>query len=300
MDDIQIGIGWNAIDFDWNRARTFLIVAEAGSLSAAAKLTGQHQPTLSRQISALEAELKITLFERVGRGIQLTQSGEKLLHYVRSMADAAGQFSLSASGQSESLAGKVVVTASEVDAAYRLPPVIQRIRKLAPEISLEVVVSNQIANLQQREADIAIRNKRPQQPDLIARKLTVENVGLFGHANYVEQLENRHYSHVEIIGFEDIPAMIEVLKKFEWSLSAKNFPIITQFQWLQIQLALQGNGLTLLPVDIGNQIGLVQVKPNLGTVMALPLWLVSHRELRTNPRIKFVFDHIAESIQTGM
>lgn len=300
MDDIQIGIGWNAIDFDWNRARTFLIVAEAGSLSAAAKLTGQHQPTLSRQISALEAELKITLFERVGRGIQLTQSGEKLLHYVRSMADAAGQFSLSASGQSESLAGKVVVTASEVDAAYRLPPVIQRIRKLAPEISLEVVVSNQIANLQQREADIAIRNKRPQQPDLIARKLTVENVGLFGHANYVEQLENRHYSHVEIIGFEDIPAMIEVLKKFEWSLSAKNFSIITQFQWLQIQLALQGNGLTLLPVDIGNQIGLVQVKPNLGTVMALPLWLVSHRELRTNPRIKFVFDHIAESIQTGM
>lgn len=300
MDDIQIGIGWNAIDFDWNRARTFLIVAEAGSLSAAAKLTGQHQPTLSRQISALEAELKITLFERVGRGIQLTQSGEKLLHYVRSMADAAGQFSLSASGQSESLAGKVVVTASEVDAAYRLPPVIQRIRKLAPEISLEVVVSNQIANLQQREADIAIRNKRPQQPDLIARKLTVENVGLFGQANYVEQLENRHYSHVEIIGFEDIPAMIEVLKKFEWSLSAKNFSIITQFQWLQIQLALQGNGLTLLPVDIGNQIGLVQVKPNLGTVMALPLWLVSHRELRTNPRIKFVFDHIAESIQTGM
>lgn len=297
MKDIQIGIGWNSIDFDWNRARTFLIVAEAGSLSAAAKLTGQNQPTLSRQLAALESELNITLFERVGRGIQLTQSGEQLLQYVRSMAEAAGQFSLRASGQSESLAGKVIITASEVDAAYRLPPVIQRIRKLAPEIHLEISVSNQIANLQQREADIAIRNKRPQQPELIARKLTEESVGLFGHANYIEHLQKTNFSEVEIIGFEDIPAMIQVLKIFDWPLSKENFPVVTQFQWLQIQLALQGNGLTLLPVDIGNQIGLVQVMPNLGAVMELPLWLVSHRELRTNPRIKFVYDHIAEFIQ---
>ncbi|MFQ3262035.1 LysR family transcriptional regulator [Reinekea sp.] len=297
MKDIQIGIGWNSIDFDWNRARTFLIVAEAGSLSAAAKLTGQNQPTLSRQLAALESELKITLFERVGRGIQLTESGEHLLQYVRSMAEAAGQFSLRASGQSESLAGKVIITASEVDAAYRLPPVIQRIRKLAPEIQLEISVTNQIANLQQREADIAIRNKRPQQPELIARKLTEESVGLFGHANYIEHLQKTNFTDVEIIGFEDIPAMIQVLKIFGWPLSKENFPVVTQFQWLQIQLATQGNGLTLLPVDIGNQIGLIQVLPNLGAIMELPLWLVSHRELRTNPRIKFVYDHIAEFIQ---
>jgi DNA-binding transcriptional LysR family regulator len=154
-----------------------------------------------------------------------------------------------------------------------------------------------MANLHHREADIAIRNKRPQQPELIARKLADEHIGLFGHLTYIEQLRRNNFSNVEIIGFEDIPAMIDVLNKFSWPLTPSNFPLVTHFQWLQIQLALQGNGLILLPYDIGNRVGLAQVKPELGPVLDIPMWLVSHRELRTNPRIKFVYDHLAEFIQ---
>ena len=73
-------MNWQSVTFDWNRARAFLVTAEEGSLSAAARALGLTQPTLGRQVSALEAELGVTLFERVGRSLELTQSGQELLH----------------------------------------------------------------------------------------------------------------------------------------------------------------------------------------------------------------------------
>ena len=90
---------WRSIKFDWNRARTFLVTAEEGSLSAAARALGMAQPTLGRQVDALEEELGVVLFERAGRGLVLTPSGLELLDHVRAMGEAAGRMSLAASGQ---------------------------------------------------------------------------------------------------------------------------------------------------------------------------------------------------------
>ena len=86
---------WRAVKFDWNRARAFLVTAEEGSLSAAARALGMAQPTLGRQVDALENELGIVLFERVGRGLTLTPGGLELLDHVRAMGEAAGRLSRS-------------------------------------------------------------------------------------------------------------------------------------------------------------------------------------------------------------
>jgi DNA-binding transcriptional LysR family regulator len=56
-------MNWQSIKFDWNRARAFLVTAEEGSLSAAARALGMTQPTVGRQVSALENELGVVLFE---------------------------------------------------------------------------------------------------------------------------------------------------------------------------------------------------------------------------------------------
>ena len=79
---------WRSVKFDWNKARAFLVTAEEGSLSAAARALSMAQPTLGRQVSGLEQELGIVLFERVGRGLRLTTSGVELLKHVRDMGDA--------------------------------------------------------------------------------------------------------------------------------------------------------------------------------------------------------------------
>jgi DNA-binding transcriptional LysR family regulator len=85
---------WRSVNFDWNRARAFLVTAEEGSLSAAARALGMAQPTLGRQVTALEQELGVALFERVGRGLTLTPSGLELMDHVRAMGEAAARMSL--------------------------------------------------------------------------------------------------------------------------------------------------------------------------------------------------------------
>ena len=92
-------MNWAPVTFNWNHIRAFLVTAEEGTLSAAAKALGLTQPTLSRQVSAFESEIGVTLFERVEQRLVLTDSGLKLLERARTMGDAAMQFSLAVSGQ---------------------------------------------------------------------------------------------------------------------------------------------------------------------------------------------------------
>ena len=159
-------MNWKSVKFDWNNARAFLVTAEEGTLSAAAKALGLTQPTLSRQVAALEAEMGVTLFERVGQRLVLTESGLALLQHARSMGDAASKFSLAASGQSQQLEGAVAISVSELDAVFRLPEIISGLRKSEPGIDIEVVVTNEPSDLKRREADIAIRSVRQTQQDM--------------------------------------------------------------------------------------------------------------------------------------
>src|SRR5690606_6408408 len=110
-------------DLDWNHARAFLLAVEEGSFSAAARALGTSQPTVGRQIAALEAELGVLLFDRVGTRRTLTPTGQDLAEHVRAMMDAATRFSMTAAGQSGAVEGSVSITASETISAYLLPPI---------------------------------------------------------------------------------------------------------------------------------------------------------------------------------
>ena len=154
---------------DWNQLRAFLETADTGSLSAAARKLGLTQPTLSRQVAAIEQSMGVTLFERVGKTMALTPTGLDLLEHARAMGSAAEALSLAATGRSQALGGVVSVSASDMVAACLLPPLVRRLREREPGIAIEVIATNALSDLQRREADIAIRHVKPEQPDLIAR-----------------------------------------------------------------------------------------------------------------------------------
>ena len=162
-------MNWQAISFDWNQVRAFLATVEEGSLSAAARALGQTQPTLSRQVSGLEQDLGVTLFERGPRTMTLTDAGVELVDHVRAMGEAAAYLSLAASGQSQAIEGHVSITATDMMATYLLPTMLNRLRESAPNIIVELIASNDVRDLIKREADIAIRHARPDQADLIAK-----------------------------------------------------------------------------------------------------------------------------------
>jgi DNA-binding transcriptional LysR family regulator len=289
---------WKHVNFDWNHARAFLVVANEGSLSAAGRALNISQPTLGRQIAALETSLNVTLFERVGRGLSLTESGQRLYEYVKQMAEAANGFSLAAQGQSEAVSGHVCISLSELDAYFTWPPLMETFRKVAPNIQLEVVVSNQLSDLKRREADIAIRYQRPSQPDLIAKKLGEESVHLYGHKDYVKTFKDQSPSELEdlqLVGFDQSDQMKTYLQQQGWPIEDKHFSVLCNNQMVQFQLLKHGGCLAFLPDHIAvKHTDLVPAFPQYFKPIQLEAWLVCHRELHTSQTVRMVFDFLAD------
>lgn len=170
---------------DWNQLRAFLETAETGSLSAAARKLGLTQPTLSRQVAAIEQRMGVTLFERVGKAMALTPTGLDLLEHARAMGAAAQALGVAASGRSQAVGGVVSVSASDAVASYLLPPLVRRLREQEPGISIEVIASNAFSDLLRREADIAIRHAKPEQPELIARLIRDASACFYASEDWV-------------------------------------------------------------------------------------------------------------------
>ena len=287
--------------FDWNRARAFLVTAEEGSLSAAARALKMTQPTLGRQVTALERELGVALFERRGRGLELTPSGLDLVEHVRAMGDAASRFSLSASGQSTSLEGTVCITTTDVTAVFVLPAIIEKLRRIEPGIEIELIVSNTSSDLKRREADIAIRAYRPTQADLIARKVTDVPASLYATAGYLERIGNpkspADFSDADFIGgIDGSGLLINALNALGFNLTQRNFPVGTESHIVHWELVKHGVGVGIMPDAIGDtepmvQRALVDLEP-----LMTEIWLAAHREVRTSRRIRTVFDFLAAEL----
>ncbi|MCD7060267.1 LysR family transcriptional regulator [Pelagibacterium xiamenense] len=291
---------WRAIKFDWNRARAFLVTAEEGSLSAAARALGMAQPTLGRQVDALEDELGVVLFERAGRGLILTPAGLGLLDHVRAMGDAANRVSLAASGNAQSIEGTICITASEIYSAYLLPPIVERLRREAPGIAIEIVATNAAIDLRRREADIAVRSFRPTQPDLIAKMIGDDFGRLYATPAYLERIGNPRtvddLSRADFISFDIGDTMIEALNRLGLKLTKDNFPLVTGSHYVHWELVKQGVAIGVMPDWIADpEPSVRQVLPDFDPI-PIPVWLTAHRELNTSRRVRLVFDIMAEEL----
>ncbi len=298
--DMRFCMDWTSVTFDWNRARAFLVTAEEGSLSAAARALGMTQPTLGRQVEALEAELGVALFERAGRGLILTPSGLDLLEHVRTMGEAATRFSIAAAGQTQKLEGKVSITTSEVYAALVFPPILARLRREEPGIEIDVIATSTTRDLRRREADIAVRNFRPTEPDLIARKLRDAPARLYATPAYLARIGNPATPHDlargEFISIDRSGALLDGLNAMGMNLTEKNFPVFTDNYLVMWEYVKQGLGIGILDGHIGDaEPAVVRALPNLEP-LSFPIWLVSHRDLTTSRRIRRVFDLLAEEL----
>ena len=293
-------MNWQAISFDWNQVRAFLATVEEGSLSAAARALNSTQPTLSRQVNALEEELGVTLFERGPRATQLTEAGQLLLDHVRDMADAAGRISLAATGQAQNVSGVVSITATDSMAQLHLPPIIAKIRTIAPDIQLVVSESNSVADLIRREADIAIRHGRPEQSELIAKRVAASQARLYASSAYIDRLgrplTKEKMADAQFFGFEFIEQMLPVYREMGLPIDRDNIKITTGSGPLLFELVRAGLGISVI-VDADAK-RFLELEP-LGLDVEpidVPVWIVTHRELHTSARIRLVYDAIAEGL----
>lgn len=275
--------------------RAFLATAEEGSLSAAARALNSSQPTLGRQVSALEDELGLALFERVGAKLELTPAGLELIEHARAMCDAASRASLTASGQSQSLEGSVCISVGEIFAGHALPPIIEKLRAQEPGIEIEIVASNSSSDLRRREADIGFRALKPTQPDLIAKKVCDLASRFYASSRYLEKIgypqTKEDLCRADFIDFDDTGVYRKYLNDRGFNLTPRNFPVRAESHLLQWELAKSGVGIVTALEMIGD------AEPALKRVLSdhklvHSMWLVAHRDLKTSRRIKMVFDFL--------
>lgn len=287
-------------DLEWSLVQTFLAVAEEGSLSAAARKLGHSQPTLGRQVRALEQSLRAELFQRQPRGLSLTETGAALLEPARAMREAMSRIALTAAGREARLEGTVRITASVMTSLFHLPPIVALIRRKEPQIAIEIVPSDASSNLLFREADIAVRMYRPRQLDLVTRHLGELTLGLYAARDYLDRrglpAGPQDFAKHDFIGYDQDPAIVE-------GMNAAGFPVTRDF----FRTRCDDNAVYFNLLRAGCGIGFSQrivardfpdlVEIDAGTTLpTLPVWLTAHQAMRDTPRIRRVWDMLAEGL----
>ncbi|MEM8792354.1 MAG: LysR family transcriptional regulator [Pseudomonadota bacterium] len=293
-------MNWQAISFDWNQVRAFLATAEEGSFSGAARALRSTQPTIGRQISELERTLGVTLFERSVRGPSLTDAGQNLLSHARAMGESATLISMTASAHAQEVSGEVAVTATDLLSATVLPAVLAPLRRDAPGVRIRIVASNDTQNLIRREADIAIRHARPDQPELFARHVGNFRAALYASTDYLDGAgwprTPQDIANHAFVGSPDPERLIPALHNMGIPVRAENFVMNSQNGVVVWELLKAGFGISMLPEILCDaEPGIVKVLPSLQS-LEFPIWLVTHRELQTSRRIRLVFDQLARGL----
>lgn len=274
---------------DWNGLKSFLAIADTGSLSGAATRLGVNHSTMFRRLKAFEAEIGGRLFDRINQRYVLTAMGEELLECSRSMADTADLIERRIAGKDVQPRGTVRVTAPYNIVNRYLPVMLATFRQTYPDIQLELLSSNQEVNMNSRQADIAVRATPSPPEHLMGRKVAEIPWSVYGSDYY----RNRH-------GFPD---SVERLEQHTLIGATGILASLPGFTWLERHwhdritsrcdeltamsyLAEAGHGLAFLPDD--------QARPGIQRLFGLPaaqaseLWLLTHPDLREVERIRLV------------
>ena len=285
---------------DWNLLRAFHATATLGSLSAAARRLGLTQPTLSRQILALEADLDVALFERIGRKLFLTATGSVLLEHTKLMGEGAEAVFLSAIGDVQALSGRVSISATDTYSAYVLPNILARIRLEAPQLTIAVLASNDLSDLHRREADIAIRHVAPDREGLIGQRLPDTEAYFYASNEWIKQngmpSDGTALARLGLIGMDDIDQFAAHMSGIGVPMEASDFRLVSNSGIAVWQMVQNGLGVAVMLREVADRTPDVTRLPLDLPPISVPVWLVTHRGLAASPRIRLVQKILSEEL----
>ena len=172
---------------DWDKLRIFNAAAEAGSFTHAGEVLGLSQSAVSRQVSALELDLQTPLFHRHARGLILTEQGEQLFRTVQEVVQKLAVTRMRLTDSRERPHGELRITTTVGIGTNWLAPRLGEFLELYPDITVNVILSDDDLDLSMREADMAIRVREPQQPDLIRRRLFTMHFHAYASPAYIKR-----------------------------------------------------------------------------------------------------------------
>ena len=286
---------------DWDKLRIFHAAAAAGSFTHAGETLHLSQSAVSRQVAALEYELKASLFHRHARGLLLTEQGEMLFRTVQEVMGKLEGARLRLSDAREKPHGELKVTANTGFGAAWLAPRLPEFRELYPDIDLNVILTEDELDLSMREADIALRLYEPTQPDLIRRKLFSIHYNAYGSRAYLQRYgrlqsaEDLDAHRIVAFGLAGAPYLKDLNLLLTLGRDAKNprAPAVSINNILaMLQVIEKGGGVGVLPdyvIDENSPLS----RLNLGVDMpVLECWLAYPEEMKNVARLQAFRDFL--------
>lgn len=291
---------------NWEDIRLFLAIAEAGSLSHAARSLQLGQATVSRRLAELEEAVGEPLVRRHAKGCELTGSGTRMLPAAQRMAEWAKEAEARLMRPAHRLEGKVRVAAPPGVAFELLAPLARQLRDSAPGLQLEVLSGVETLNLARGEADMSLRLVRPNSPELQVMAELRCPIAAYASPHYAEQLPPRPrleqidwivwappYEHMQVN-----QALAAAMPGFRPAFSSDDYLV----QVAACRAGVGAMAMAVAPHEHALINGLVKLEISLGPAAQAELFLVAHRRAADLPKTRLVVDALStaiERIQTG-
>jgi DNA-binding transcriptional LysR family regulator len=280
---------------NWDDLRVVLAVAENGTISGAAAVLRISHPTLSRRLRQIEERLGARLFERTPSACRPTEAGEEMRALASRLRDDIGALEARIAGRDRSARGPVRLTAPDAVSEYLLPPMLAKICKETPEVTIELKVANEVLSLAQRSADIALRVTETPDPALRGRRVGTVAMAIYAQ----ESLARSPAADRPWIGYD---AALACTKPAAWV--AAHVPdrcIRLRANTLlgAAQAVRSGIGFGILPCFVeGSVPGIVRVDQPIPT-LETSLWLLIHPEIARVPRVRTACDALARMLKSA-
>lgn len=295
MTAMEIRANWS-----WDNLRYFLAVAQCGTLSAAARHLDVSHSTVQRRIGALELELQTSLFSRTTSGYRLTQSGTALFKETAQLQTTLESVSRKVAGSDSDVSGRVVLTSTDTLCFLILPKMIKSLTQSYPRLSVELNMINSMSNLQNLEADIAIRSCKEAPAELIGRRIgTIEFVAcasrIYCREKGIDRFPAEIGSHQFIVLADDY-ASTPFHQWLDSHLTDHTRTTIASGFLSAFGLCKAGLGITLLPsymIDEASDLVVLAVD---GIPVSNDLWILSHTDLRNTERVRVVRQYLYDEL----
>jgi DNA-binding transcriptional LysR family regulator len=278
---------------NWNDLRYFIALAKGGSLSAAARLLKTEHTTVSRRVAVLEANLGVRLFERKARQYRLTPEGEQIADRALRLEQQALDIQRVATGRRTGVGGMVRISAPPALASHFLADRLNALLVSSPELEIELIAANELVSLARGDADIAIRLRRPEDDAIVTRKLGEVAFGLYASRVYLSHVPQERWSFIGYDQSLDSAPQQQWLKALAagTSLRFRTNDLVTLMEG-----AAGGLGVAVLPRFMADRDLRLMPAPIARTPPSRPIWLLVHSDLSRSPRVRRVFDHLAQNV----
>lgn len=280
---------------EWSDLRVFLAVTRAGTLGGAARKIGQTQPTMGRRVRALEAALGQVLFQRTTEGFVLTDEGSTLLKYAERIEAETLAMQRQLSAGAHEVDGLLRISTLDWFAIYMLAPVLSEFRLQYPKASVELLTDARLYSLPRREADMVIRMRPFDEPEVIGRRLVMVPYALYGPTgSSVPRFGDGAglsvvTMHEAYAGRPDVVWLQRALPNATAGFSSNNLAV-------SAQMCAWGAGYAVLPRPVGDATPGLRVIELDEPPPSRPQYIGYHRDLRRLPRLRALMDLIIERL----